>query len=427
MLETRKGNMAFPIVANIRKGAEKTQNRPGQDLNEKFRVVFEPGMETFEQKFKSIYGSLYPEVINAMIPFDLDACFEISNEAYKAGMLVFKAVNGKILVWRDPTDGTYKVRNGEAQEPGVSLDYDPYEMSSINYKNYQGKAISLPIKTQTRLKLMIPEMEDFVWFQLKSNSFYDSLNVANNLEAIKAIAYSATGGRVAGMRINVFRAQQEILWNSDSGPKRIKKWLIQIKIDPEWVKKMTVMMASNTLSAGTEVMQLEAPNHAPDPEQDQDTSDSEPEDGVIDGVVHDVTDQPEDRQDPAEAVAEASVKATRPYSPTILKIRLAERTKHHKETDAAEEDIAYCRKIIVILLNEFYTGDDDKRHMAQEFLFGAKSLNDASDAQILAAWDWMGPEQNPETNEYFMADVARKELGQVYDEALKIQGQQALF
>ena len=41
-IETRKQQIAFPIVANIRKGGPKGERRPGRDLEQKFRVVFEP-------------------------------------------------------------------------------------------------------------------------------------------------------------------------------------------------------------------------------------------------------------------------------------------------------------------------------------------------------------------------------------------------
>jgi hypothetical protein len=125
------------------------------------------------------------------------------------------------------------------------------------------------------------------------------LNIENNIAAVQMVANAATGGRVAGVRINVFRAQQSILWNSDNGPRRIQKWLLNIKIDPSWVKKMAVRMSETTLGAGTEVQaQLTAPESAPDPEQDQDTSDREdvPGEKVTEGTyaeVPEVSDEPE--------------------------------------------------------------------------------------------------------------------------------------
>ena len=303
IIETRKQQIAFPVVANIRKGGPKGERMPGRDLEQKFRVVFEPGMEPYQKRFLEIYHTLTPTMINAMLPFnDLSACYEISNEAYKAGMLVFKAVNGQILVHRNAENGDYLVRNGEAQVNGASTIYDPYEFRAITYTGHNGGLVTLPIKTQTRVKLFIPEMEDFVWFQLKSNSYYDSLNIENNIAAVQMVADAATGGRVAGVRINVFRAKQSILWNSDNGPRRIEKWLLNIKIDPSWVKKMAVRMSEATLGAGTQVQaQLAAPKSAPDPELDQDTSDQEDSD-IIDGEATEVinvsdmpgiTDEPE--------------------------------------------------------------------------------------------------------------------------------------
>ena len=425
---TRKQQIDFPTVAIIRKGAKKQPDRPGKDLESVFRVVFEPGMEAYAKKFKEIYGDFQPEVINAMLPFaEIGDCYEVSNEAYQAGMLVFKAVNGRVIVHRDPETSEYLVRNGEAQKTGVNLEFDPFEQTAITYKGHDGTQKRLPIKTQTRLKLFIPEMEDLVWFLLKTTSYYDSLNISGNMAAVQAVAESATGGSVAGVRINVFRAQQDILWNSKDGPRRIKKWLVHVKVDPDWVKKMIVRMSANTLNAGTQVQgQLQAPDSGPDPELDADTSEDQ-QDGdqnVIEGVIVESNKQAHvSTEEAVQAIEEVAVTGSRPYSPVILKLRLQERTKAHEGEEATDHD----RKVIVMLLAERFGGNDDKRHTVQEYLFGSKSLTDATDAQILAAQDWMHPQQNPDTNEYFMTDDASVECGKVLDQALIEQGQKALF
>ena len=421
-ISTRKQQIDFPTVAIIRKGAPKQPKMPGKDLNEKFRVVFEPGMETYAKKFHEIYETYQPEVINAMLPFaDIEQCYEVSNEAYQAGMLVFKAINGRVIVHRDPETSEYLVRGGEAQKDGVSLEYDPFEQTTINYTGHDGSQKSLPIKTQTRLKLFIPEMGDFVWFLLKTTSYYDSLNIQNNLAAVQAVAQAATGGSVAGVRINVFRAQQDILWNSPNGPRRIKKWLVQVKVDPDWVQKMIVRMSTNTLNAGTEVQQLTAPMSAPDPDSDQDISDQDEQEGdVIDGEVREVESEASDQPEQT-IIGTTPVEHKRPYSPSVLKIKLTERAKEHEGKPATPKQ----RKSVVILFNEYFAGDDDKRHTVQEYLFGGKSLNEATDAQILAALDWMEPK--PDTGgKYLMSEIAETELSSVYPEALKV-GQQAAF
>jgi hypothetical protein len=428
-ITTRKMQIDFPTVAIIRKGAPKQPKMPGKDLEDKFRVVFEPGMEYYKKRFHDIYGTYEPKVINAMLPFsDISECYEVSNEAYQAGMLVFKAVNGHVLTYRDPETSDYLVRGGEAQKDGVSTSYDPFKKTSIDYTGHDGKQKSLPIRTQTRLKLFIPEMQEFVWFLLKTTSYYDSLNIQNNLNAVQAVASSATGGNVAGVKINVFRAQQDILWNSDGGPRRIKKWLVQVKIDPDWVQKMIVRMSTNTLNAGTQVQQLTAPVEAPNPDIDQDDSDDE----IIDGVVRNVDEiESQATQVDGEAVTdevegddkgEPEKNASRPYEPETLKIKLAERAEVHKDKTATPGQ----RKMVIILLNEHFGGDDDRRHTVQRFLFGSPSLNEVTDPQILAAIDWMQPEQDS-GGKYFMCDDAKVELSRVHDHALQKKGQAALF
>ena len=144
-IETRKQQIAFPVVANIRKGGPKGERMPGRDLEQKFRVVFEPGMEQYQKRFLELYRTLTPITINAMLPFnDLSACYEISNEAYKAGMLVFKAVNGVVLVHRNPENGEYLVRDGQALIEGATTQYDPYEFRSLNFTGHNGRQVTLP-------------------------------------------------------------------------------------------------------------------------------------------------------------------------------------------------------------------------------------------------------------------------------------------
>lgn len=431
-LAIRKQQIAFPTVAIIRKGGPKQQHNKngktyetvGKDLEQLFRVVFEPGMERYEKRFLEIYGTLTPATINAMLPFnDLSACYEISSEAYQAGMLVFKAVNGEVLVHRDPQTGDYLVRNGQAISPDAKLDYDPYELSAITYTAHDGKVKSLPIKANTRVKLFIPEMEDFVWFMLKSNSYYDSLNIMNNIAAVQAVAESATGGRVAGVRINVFRARQSILWNSPQGPRRIEKWLLNIKIDPSWVKQMVTRMSESTLGAGTQVQELLAPPaNAPDPEEDQDTSENEPDeiedDETIEGEIIFITEAEPADPEPAQA-------PTRPYAPEILRDNLV---GHAQKVYANKTASPAQKKLLIALLSEYFAGDDQKRHGVQQYLFGHTSLNDVPDSLVLAALDWLKPEKNPDgSGSSIISDLAKKELSGVFYQASEDQGQQSLF
>jgi len=415
-LQTRKQQIAFPVVANIRKGAPKGERRPGKDLEQRFRVVFEPGMEAYQKRFLELYGSLTPTTINAMLPFnDLSACYEISNEAYKAGMLVFKAVNGQVLVHRNPENGDYLVRDGAAQGQGVSTTYDPYAFRALTYTSHDGRQVTLPIKTQTRVKLFIPEMEDFVWFLLKSTSYYDSLNIQNNIAAVQMVADAATGGRVAGVRINVFRAQQSILWNSPEGPRRIDKWLLNIKIDPSWVKQMAIRMSEATLGAGTQVQaQIAAPDYAPDPDQDQD-QDFDDEDEILDGVV---TNIPE--QEPTAAAAKLDLK-TRPYDPATLRQALAAKAKSIGAYNPSDKQ----RNLLAALLSEFYQ-DDEKRHTAQYFLFGKESTKDIDGALIKAALDWLKPQKDA-GGAYVVNPQSKTELSHVLAAAYQAEGQADLF
>jgi len=244
MQTTVKRQASFPEVGKIRKGAAKSkQGYVGKDLNERMRVVFDPGNDDLEAKFISIYGTLEPPKIHAMLPYNLDLCWSSFNEAYSTGRQVALADDHHFLMKRHPITGEYEVRGGEPYieyHPGMCIEYQRGK-----------KKISLPIKPHNRLKLFLPELQEFVFLTLVSTSFYDREAIAGNLAAIQLLANNLNGGNVAGIPIYIYRVERSIVWNkTDGSAARVNKWIFAIKPDAAWTKNAIARLSKVALGSG---------------------------------------------------------------------------------------------------------------------------------------------------------------------------------
>jgi hypothetical protein len=246
---TAKLDIAFPTVAQIRKGGKKRiiqkNGRPveafGVDLEDKFRVVFAPGAEEMMTTFIDLYDTLTPTRIRAMIPFQsVWSTWYFANEAYASSCRVAQADDEHFVSLRDPVTLAYTIRNGEpyrSYTPGEKLSYQR-----------DGKTYSLAIKPNGRLRLFLPEIARWVTFELRTNAYYDRINIEQQLGALQAIANVLNNGNAAGIPFTIYRRPGDVLWNKPSGgAMRVKKWLINIEIDPEWGERALQKLTASSL------------------------------------------------------------------------------------------------------------------------------------------------------------------------------------
>lgn len=285
-MTTEKILIAFPEVGIIRKGGQKQKRMVdgrevetvGKDLSDRFRVTFYPGTEDVAARFFEVYDTFTPHHIRAMLPFrSVWDAWNRANEAYNFGRLIAKADDDRFITLRDPLTGEYQVRNGEplrAYTPGECIEYER-----------KGKQYKLKLRPTGRLRLFLPEIGRLVTFTLKTTSFYDCINIEQHLGALQAIADALNGGNAAGIPIHVYRAEREVTWNRpDGGAQRVKKWLVHIESDPEWVKAAIRRLADFALTGemraeGLLPEQLGEVAGSVDPEQDDDLDEaSEPPD-----------------------------------------------------------------------------------------------------------------------------------------------------
>jgi hypothetical protein len=91
--------------------------------------------------------------------------------------------------------------------------------------------------------------------------------------------------------------------------------------------------------------------------------------------------------EPVQPKAEPK-KTERPLNADTLYEMLskAAETRHAGKTATDKQ-----RQFVAALIGNIFEGDQGKRHLTQQFLFGAASTNDATDGMILAALDWLKP------------------------------------
>lgn len=130
--------------------------------------------------------------------------------------------------------------------------------------------------------------------------------------------------------------------------------------------------------------------------------------------------QPSQNQKPQNKQEKQSPKVSeeRPYSPEVLKEKLQVMTQHVNPASDKQ------RKFLAILLGQ-EIADNDIRHDAQEYLFGARSLNDVDGKMVNAALKWLSPEPDS-GGAYVVSELAKKELSGVQSAFLMSKGQQKM-
>lgn len=329
---TPRQQVAFPDVAIIHKGTPKKivvkDDRKveiqGKDLNNKFRIHFLPGTDAVRAAWHERHAAEYKEYgPDFTIPFGYELtsfravcpapsvwdAWDYGNEIYSAGRRVALADDDHYIFRREPPSWDYTIRNGiplTKFTPGDTIEYNIKDRNDPN----KSRHIVLQMKTHGRLRLVMEDMVNtgnLVQFILKTTSFYDCQNIRKQLAGIQAIADMVAGGNAGGVPFEVYRSEQEITWNKpDGSAARVKKWFINIKADPDWVKFAFARLGKNAL-AGEKITQALIPATVsgtvdPAKEEFEDSDSYEPPD-FLDGETKDV---------PAEAPAPAQETGNEP-------------------------------------------------------------------------------------------------------------------
>lgn len=256
--------VAFPTVANIRKGKPRRKVKKfdklievmGPDLKNKFRVEFLPGTQSIRETFHKIHGGDYVKYpsefltpdgyelsyIQAWIPtanvFD---GWRWTNTTYNAaGMKIAEADGDHYLTKKDPLTMEYIIKDG--------LPYERFNpKDAIQYDRPDGTGVSLVMKAEGKLSLFLPELGEFVSFELKTTSYIDCLLIDENLRAVQAVADFLCNGVAGGVPLDIYRVEKNSPWHKDGVSRKGKQWFIQIKANELWAKSAISRMGKFAL------------------------------------------------------------------------------------------------------------------------------------------------------------------------------------
>ena len=190
-----------PRLGKLRKGAEKSKNKPGEDLSY-FRFTSDnPNIVT---AFQKIYGK-EPRVINAVMYYHTyEECFASWIECWDASGLVFRSDGEFWHIWRD----------GDKYVRGKKSHTDAPDQSEIG-----------------RLEFVIPELWEAGFrgtVTLETHGNHDMRQIGGALLA-------AEEGResLRGLQFTLRRVQEEISvpgWGDREGKRsKAQKWLVKLE------------------------------------------------------------------------------------------------------------------------------------------------------------------------------------------------------
>lgn len=436
---TPRQQEAFPQVAVIRKGTPKIEMNKngskffglGTDLKDRFRFEFLPGTESVKDIFKTLHPPEYVKydltyrrpgtyatpdgfemkTIRAIVPCRniLDS-FQWANVVNNAGTQIAEANDEQYLWEKNPLNTReYFVKNGQpfkAWNNGDTITYDK-----------QGKKIVLPFKTSIRMNLFLPELERWVYFTLKSVSYYDRLQMNAQLHGIQFWADTLNGGNAAGIPLLIYRREQSVTWNKpDGSAQQTKQWLINIEADPEWVKWATAQMSNHAFGMSAPKML-----NAPIPEVPLIGAQNPADDGDFEDIEHDLGDQPEPEAPPVVVAAlPRKTEPVRPYAPELFLEKFGALSQAMLERNVTCSDAE--RRVVASAIDGIFNGETTMRYEVCDWLTGKSSTKDMSPAQIHALLKTMGItsfNQAPSEN-------SMTEIRAAHTEALRSNGQLGL-
>lgn len=224
--------VGFAEIGSIRKGAEKTENKPGKDL-EYFRVEFSEGEDEAAEKFANHYKD-EPKQLDILLPFnEIERCWDAWYEAYVSGAMIARA-DGEIYIYqRDQKTGDVLVQNGLDVHKGRPKLFNKEDVVAT-WTNKKDKEVPVTCKPVGRLRVILPVLQRLAFLTLHTTSIHDIINISQQLEGIRKI----NDGKLVGIPI-VMKRVPKMISTPRKGGKRVrsKKWLVSLEADPSWVRE----------------------------------------------------------------------------------------------------------------------------------------------------------------------------------------------
>ena len=216
---------SFPRIGELRKGAVKSGNRPGADLNG--RVRFTSNIEGMVDIFAGEFGN-EPNNILCYLPYKTtDENFPAWVEEWGAGSLKWRGDGKNMVLWQKP-DGTYSTEK-KPQPP--------------NQGNPGGK-----------LHIIIPALKRMGYVIALTTSLNDIMELTGNLRA-----YETLRGDLRGIPFILSRVPRMISTPSGKDGKRARreKWLLHLETVPDYTAaqlEYTANVALPTITTPTRAL-----------------------------------------------------------------------------------------------------------------------------------------------------------------------------
>src|SRR3990167_150017 len=259
----------FWKLGNIRKGAPKTDNAPGQDLDH-FRMTYMPGKKAkeLEAAFLAAYGPKPTELNIRLNGLKVSDVWDVNYVCYKQGGLyatVGTNTNGPYWIFRRDFDtAEVLIRHGSpVNAEGRALMDKPIDLSAPLY--YNAKKEHKGLELEGRLQVVIHELAhiEVGYFEFVPGSPRDLGNVSRELLAYEGVAKSF-GKTINGVPFRLVRREEEV-------PKKIKgklvrgpSWVVHLTAEGEYGKRALEVIERLALPDVGEGEVTEIPNEGPE-------------------------------------------------------------------------------------------------------------------------------------------------------------------
>lgn len=248
--------MDFPQIGNIRKGAEKTGNRPGKELDH-WRIIFdeseihEPdGSVTVVREFinsaKAVEDYYGPktDVLDVVLPFpEVDDNLIAWMEAYTASRLVGRS-NGAKVLYQVFTDGPNIGEIDVAGWKDKAGDERPHPADDVAGKDQNGNEVKY--KPVARLKVILPVLRRPAYLMMHTTSKLDIVNLSKQL----TFYHEFCGGSLQGVPFLLKRVPKMISVPKPNSPgqrMRVKKYLVALELHPAWFEKKQNLLEAKAI------------------------------------------------------------------------------------------------------------------------------------------------------------------------------------
>jgi len=216
------GGEGFPQIGKIRKGAKKTENRPGKDL-EFFRVEFNKGEEDSQSAFFNEFGE-QPDEMDVLLPLRMEDTWSYWLEGYARGRMVAKSDGETFLYMRD-NQMNVVVRDGLHVQTGEPVPY-------LGERGSEQVINGSMMKPVGRLKVVVPQLMRRAYLELRTTSYNDCENLDNQIRSIYAMEEL-----MGGIPLKLRRKPYMITVPGKNGQSfRKESYLITIEPAQSWVR-----------------------------------------------------------------------------------------------------------------------------------------------------------------------------------------------